>query len=169
MVSREPDPGILIRVQSWDARERVPRQIEQALAISWPQTTGTVASGVEEIICVGPTDWLIIASGPDAVPLLRILNGSFAGSAFRATNVSSALARIQVEGPHARALLAKGCSLDLHPQVFTPGRSARTRFAGMPVVVRCTQRSTFECIVPLSYREYLTAWLADAAVEFPDI
>jgi hypothetical protein len=36
----------------------------------------------------------------------------------------------------------------------------------MPVVVRCTHPSAFECIVSLSYHEYLTAWLDDAAIEF---
>jgi hypothetical protein len=46
------------------------------------------------------------------------------------------------------------------------GRSARTRFAGMPVIVRCTRPSTFQCIVTASYCDYLASWLADAALEF---
>jgi sarcosine oxidase gamma subunit len=36
----------------------------------------------------------------------------------------------------------------------------------MPVIVWCTQLSTFECFVTVSYAEYLVSWLADAAAEF---
>jgi sarcosine oxidase subunit gamma len=107
----------------------------------------------------------MIAADPEAATLLHGLDATFEGSAFRATNVSQALARIEIDGPAARAFLNKGCALDLHPPHFPPGRSARTRFAGMPVIVRCTQPSTFECIVALSHANFLASWLADAAAD----
>jgi len=94
---------------------------------------------------------------------------AFDGSAFRATNVSDALARIEINGPEVRNLLAKGCSLDLHPPRFAPGRCARTRFAGMPVIVCCRGASKFECIVTISYVDYLLSWLADATLEFESV
>jgi sarcosine oxidase subunit gamma len=161
------DPCSITRVQSWDSKAPVPAQLEQTLGIAWPQETGAVTSGRVDIICTGPTDWLVIAPDPDSTAeLLKRLDAAFEGSAFRATSVSQALARAEIDGPDARSLLAKGCSLDLHSSRFPPGRSARTRFAGMPVIVRCTQESTFECLVTSSYRDYLLAWLTDAATEF---
>jgi sarcosine oxidase, subunit gamma len=159
-------PCALIRVQSWSVGAKVPRPVEQALGIIWPTETGTGASGDIDLLCVGPTDWLAITTDALRATLLRTLSEAFAESGFRATDVSCALRRIGVGGAHARDLLCKGCSFDLHPQLFFPGRSARTRFAGMPVLVRCTQVSSFECIVVRSYAEYLVAWLTDAAVEF---
>lgn len=114
---------------------------------------------------MGPTDWLVLAD--TAAPLsLERLSEAFEASAFRATDVSSALVRLQVEGANARALLAKACSVDLGLQAFPIGRSARTRFAAMPVIIRCLQPSTFELTLALSYRDYLVAWLEDAAEEF---
>lgn len=116
---------------------------------------------------MGPTDWLVVTDAAAPSPFER-LSEAFQGSAFRVTDVCSALIRLKVEGAHARALLAKGCSMDVSPQAFPVGRSASTRFAGMPVVVRCVQSSTFELIAGLSYRDYLVAWLADAAEELAE-
>ena len=156
----------IIRIQSWDSEARAPASVNDVFAVAWPQKTGTVASGRVDIICVGPTDWLVLAADPDATFWLHQFDTLFQGSTFRATNVSHALIRIQTEGPEVRDLLAKGCSIDLHPPLFPPGRSARTRFAGMPVIVRCTGSSTFELIITQSYAEFLLSWLDDAALEF---
>jgi sarcosine oxidase subunit gamma len=160
------DPCSIIRLQSWDCEIPAPSKIEQVLGSAWPNETGVAASGRVDILCVGPTDWLVIDTHPETGALLQQLAEAFEGSAFRATNVSSALARIEIEGPEARVLLSKGCALDLHPPCFPPGRCARTRLAGMPVIVRCTRASTFECIIASSYRDYLVSWLTDAAAEF---
>jgi hypothetical protein len=52
--------------------------------------------------------------------------------------------------------------------IFTRDRTiaARTRFAGMPVIARCSEAGVFELIVSLGYRECLLAWLTAAALEF---
>ena len=71
-----------------------------------------------------------------------------------------------LDDPEARVLLAKGCALDLDRSRFPPGRCARTRFAGMPIILSRTQPSTFELILASSYGDYLFLWLTDAATEF---
>ena len=163
------NPCSIIRVQAWECELPAPSVVEQVLDIAWPKATGTVASGgYADILCTGPTDWLIVSTDPDVEPLLERLQKAFERSAYRATNMSSALRRIPIEGTHARALLSKGGGLDVHPQAFPPGRCARTRLAGMPVIVRCTEESTFQCIVAASYADYLDSWLADAALEFSE-
>jgi sarcosine oxidase subunit gamma len=159
-------PCSIIRVQSWDGEALVPEEVNVVLGAAWPDKTGTVVTGRAEVICVGPTDWLLLAGDPDATSWLERINAAFQGSTFRATDVSQALTRIQIGGPEVRDLLAKGCSLDLHPPLFPPGHAARTRFAGMPVVVCCTGTSAFELIVTRSYTNYLLSWLADAELEF---
>lgn len=184
------EPCTILRVQSWDIRKTAPSRAEEAAGVLWPKVTGTFARGAAEVVCVGPTDWLVLAgasggtiagaraantnaaagtphtAGSASVALLSALAAAFQDSTFRITDVSQALARLQIAGPQARPLLAKACSTNVSPQAFPVGRSARTRFAGMPVVVRCLEPETFECIVSQSYREYLVAWLADAAVEY---
>ncbi len=166
MLKRVLGPCSIIRVQTWDSAARVPSTVEQELGVGWPQSTGVVARGRAEVICVGPADWLLLASEPDDSSWVGRLDLAFEGTPFRSTDVSQALVRIEMEGAEVRDLLAKGCALDLHPSTFGVGRSARTRLAGMPVVVHCTAESRFECIVTASYVDFLLAWGADAAVEF---
>jgi sarcosine oxidase, subunit gamma len=165
MVKLMPERWAVLRVQSWDMNAVVPIAVQSVLSLAWPQSIGAVSGGRADVICIGPTEWLMITSAANPVPLLQSVLDSFQNSSFRATDVSSALARIDIEGPHARRLLSKACSLDVHPSKLPPGRAARTRFAGIPVVVHCRQESVMECIVTLSYRDYLLAWLRDAAME----
>jgi sarcosine oxidase subunit gamma len=163
---RELLPCSVIRVQSWDSEALAPVAVNVVLGADWPHKAGTVVTGSAEVICVGPTDWLLLAGDPDATSWLERIDAAFQGSTFRATDVSQALTRLQISGPEVRDLLAKGCSLDLHPPLFPPGCAARTRFAGMPVIVCCTGTSAFELIVTRSYTDYLLSWLADAELEF---
>ena len=172
MVKPLLDPCSIIRVQTWDSKltglskPAGLAKAEQALGATWPELVGATANGRADILCTGPTDWLIIAPDPDITGLLHGLGEAFEGSSFRATNASHALTRLAIEHSEARVLLAKGTALDLDPTCFPPGRCARTRFADIPVIVRCMRMSAFELIVASSYQEYLISWLNDAAREF---
>ena len=168
MRSRLLDPCAFIRVQTWNAQASPNQKVEVALGARWPTETGTIASGRAEILCIGPTDWLVTATDLDPKALHQQLEDALEGSAFRATNVSQALVRIEVLGPDVHALLSKGCALDLHPAHFPPDRCARTRFASVPAVLRCIGPTKFECIVASSYHDYMLSWITDAAQEFPD-
>jgi sarcosine oxidase subunit gamma len=158
--------GSIFRIQTWDSEAIAPPAAEEVLGVAWPRKSGLIARGRADVICLGPTDWLAVAVDPDPTILERWLHESLEDSSFRATNMSQALVRIEVGGSEVRELLAKGCSLDLHPPLFPPGRAARTRFAGMPVITRCTGTSTFELIITQSYADFLSSWLADAELEF---
>jgi sarcosine oxidase subunit gamma len=166
MLKRVLRSGSIFRIQTWDNEAIAPPAAEEVLGVAWPRKSGLIASGRADVICLSPTDWLVVAVDPDPTILERWLHESLEDSSFRATNVSQALARIEVDGIGLRDLLAKACSLDLHPPLFPPGRAARTRFAGMPVILRCTGTSTFELIVTRSYADFLLSWLDDAELEF---
>jgi len=166
MRSRVLETCGIVRVQTWQSQVDVPSKAAQWLGVAWPEKTCTLTNGRADVLCIGPTDWLVLAPDPDVAWLLQALEVAFDVDSFRATDVTQALTRVEIEGAEVRALLAKGCSLDLHPYRYPPGHHARTRFGGMPVVVRCQRETAFECIVASSYRDYLVSWLADAAVEF---
>ncbi len=167
MHSRVLDSCGLVRVQTWDSQAIPPARLQQTLGVAWSQQIGTVASSrAADILCIGPTDWLVAFTNPDPTAPLQELDAVFAGTTFRATNMSQALVRVELQGPNVRTLLLKGSSLDLHPSHFAPGRCTRTRLASLPAILRCTGPVTFECIVTSSYRDYLLSWLTDAAEEF---
>jgi sarcosine oxidase subunit gamma len=162
MPSHLLDRCALARVQSWDHHQRIPPQAELAIDVRWPTSTGQVQTGRATVLCIGPADWLVLSSGPDGAELSSTLADALKESACRVTDLSSALARIGVAGPQARTLLSSGCGLDFGPRGLRAGQCARTRFAGMPVVIHCKETDVFECIVALSFHQYLVAWLAAA-------
>src|SRR5947208_4425012 len=84
---------------------------------------------------LGPDEWLITA--PDgAVPeLLSWITHAAADRRAQGTDSAARRLIIEIAGPCARALLEKGCGLDLHPRAFTPGCCAQTLFAKLPVIL----------------------------------
>ena len=75
---------------------------------------------------------------------------------------------MRLRGEHARDVLAKGCSLDLHPTVFGPGAAAQTML-GLAAVVLIPLNDTgtdYRILVRSSFARYLADWLIDAAEEF---
>jgi sarcosine oxidase subunit gamma len=67
-------------------------------------------------------------------------------------------------------VLAKGCSIDLHPVVFGRGRAAQTSvgLAGVILLAMSDAGEEFLLLVRSSFAGYLANWLLDAAEEFTD-
>ena len=85
-----------------------------------------------------------------------------------AVDVSAQRTTLRLRGAHARDVLAKGCSLDLHPRVFGPGAAAQTMLALAAVVlIPLDDKGTdYRIIVRSSFAGYLADWLLDAVEEF---
>jgi sarcosine oxidase subunit gamma len=83
------------------------------------------------------------------------------------TDLSAGRVVIEIAGPRARALLEKGCGLDLHPRAFTPGCCAQTLFARLSVIIDQTGVApSYRLFVRRSAARWLCDWLIDAAEEF---
>ncbi|RZU31046.1 sarcosine oxidase subunit gamma [Blastococcus saxobsidens] len=132
-----------------------------------PTAPGSWASaGAGWLIWLGPDEWLL--TGPGAAPealeeelrtLLRPVGGS-------AADVSAQRIGIRLGGPRARQVLAKGCSIDLHPRVFTPGQSAQTTLGQAGVLLLALGEDEFAVLVRSSFGGYLASWLLDASLEY---
>ena len=67
----------------------------------------------------------------------------------------------------ARDLLAKGCTLDLHPRAFKVGACAQTGLARAGAILHLVDEApTFEITILRSFADYMWVWLADAAEEY---
>ena len=63
--------------------------------------------------------------------------------------------------------MSKGCTVDLHPRVFGPGRCTQTHLGKAVVLIRQLDDSpSFDIIVRRSFADYLGLWLKDAALEY---
>ena len=87
-------------------------------------------------------------------------------SHFAITDVSDSLCALSLRGPSVRAVLAKGCGLDLHPDQFTAGQSAQSLLALSAVTLMAVADDAFILICSTSFAPYVQRWLADAALEY---
>ena len=121
----------------------------------------------KQALWLGPDEWLIVTppDEQDAVEdaLVEALSGVFSS----VTDITGGQTLITLSGEHSRDVLAKGCSLDLHPRAFGEGRCAQTVVAGSNVILLWAgAEPSFDLIVRRSFAEYLALWLHDAASEY---
>ena len=139
---------------------------ERAFGIALPTTPRRVAGAELEASWAGPRQWLFLTDEAVVPDLAVRLASAFKGLA-SVTDQSEARAIVRIAGPRARDLLAKGCSVDLHPAEFGPGRTAVTVIAHINVQIWQTdERPTFEVAVARSFAPSLWRFLAASADEF---
>jgi sarcosine oxidase subunit gamma len=94
---------------------------------------------------------------------LRELLGDRAG----VVDQSHGRAVLRLAGPRARDVLAKGCRLDLHPRVFTPGMCAQTVIAQIGVLLHQSDEiPTYDLYVFSGHALDFLEWLTSGAGEF---
>ncbi len=142
--------------------------VRSEIGFDLPTTPNTTAS--RDDICalwLGPDEWLLTTPGREDAALFARLGGGLAGHHAAAVDVSDARSVLLLRGARARDVLAKGCSLDLHPRQFRPGHCAQTGLARAGVLIHQTgEEPAYDIYVDRSFAEYLWMWLEDAAAEF---
>jgi sarcosine oxidase, subunit gamma len=134
-----------------------------------PTTPSTSVEGPDaNVIWFGPEEWLVTSTSQAAEALeaqLREVTTEHGGAA---VDVSAQRTTVRLCGAHARDVLAKGCSLDLHPAVFGPGAAAQTMLglAAVVLIPLDDKGTDYRILVRSSFAGYLADWLIDAAEEF---
>ena len=151
----------------------LPATVAGVLALELPREANTVSTGEYiSALWLGPDEWLLMTPDERDTDLLQVLRGASGDAHFALTDVSSAYTTIRIRGDDAWQTLAKGCTLDLHPGVFGPGRCAQTLLAKTDVIVQPLadqqlvdeQSPGFDLIVRRSFADYLWHWLTDAVI-----
>jgi len=118
-------------------------------------------------LSLGPDEWLVTSPAGTAPDLMGRITRALAGRQAMVSDLSSSRAVIEIAGSHARALLEKGCGLDLHPRAFGPGCCAQTLFARLPIILdQLSAAPLYRLFVRRSAARWLAEWLIDAAEEF---
>ena len=140
-----------------------------ALGIDLPTVPNTWAPTEHgRAVWLGPDEWLLTSTteAPDELEaLVRAVILPLGGAA---ADVSAQRIGLRLTGPRARDVLAKGCSIDLHPRVFRRGSSAQTTLglAGIILLALSDTGDDYLVLVRSSFAGYLADWLLDAALEF---
>ena len=113
------------------------------------------------VLWLGPDEWLLISKYAEQINEQLAIAGSFL------TDVSHGRAALRIRGAHVRELLAKDCSLDLHPRSFQAGHCAQTALAHIGVLLYLPPTGdAFELYCARSYAQHLWHWLTEAAAEY---
>lgn len=113
----------------------------------------------------GPDQYIVLAEGRGEGALYRELKTKLGGLA-SVTDQSHGRVIIRISGPKARAVLAKGTPVDLHPDQFAIGRSALTQMAHVGVHLTRAGEDAYDLSVFRGFSESFWEWITEQAEEF---
>ncbi|WP_457967530.1 sarcosine oxidase subunit gamma [Arthrobacter sp. D1-29] len=136
-----------------------------------PATCGAVSgTGETSVLWLGPEEFLVVAPveaheslGGDLIQALKEALGDGEG---QVVDLSANRTTFELTGPRARAVLEKGCSLDLHPRTFKAGTALSTEVGNIPVVLWKTGDESYRIFPRASFAEFLGRWILDAMREY---
>ena len=132
-----------------------------------PNEANTVVGEDCMIFWLGPDEWVLVGDNVGSAGLAPELAAKLTDQHVAVNDVSGGLVCYRLLGDGARRLLAKGCTLDLHPGVFGPGQCAQTGLAKAGVLIRpLPANSGYDLIVRCSFADYLWQWLLRAGREY---
>ena len=139
-----------------------------ALLVTQTEIAGAVGRpGAWWALWLGPDEWLLTSGGEHAEDLVAWLTPQLTGLRPNSlVDVSANYATLLIAGRHARDLLEKAITLDLHPRSFTVGHCASTSFARGNVLLRQVADEAYRLMFRPSFGTYFTDWLIDGAAEF---
>ena len=121
-------------------------------------------------------------------PLTTRLADALADRPYALTDLTGGQICIRLSGRNARDVLAKGCTLDLHPRAFQPGQCAQTVLGKASMLIARSRAGTnspvsddararddagsaddagvFDIVVRRTFAEYAAEWLYRSAQEY---
>ena len=129
-----------------------------------PQPNRVARGTARAIMWLGPDEWLVLAETAEGSALAAELGAVLAGRHVSVVDVSASRTIVELSGEGAREVLARGCSLDLHPRVFATDHCAQTLLANVQIILEQIDAApTYRVYVRPSFARYLADWLLNAA------
>ena len=120
------------------------------------------------IYWLGPDEWLLATELGREKDLAAQLGKNLAGQPHSLVDVTGGQLLMRLTGQRAREVLAKGCTLDLHPRAFKVGQCAQTTLAKASMLIALADDTpAFDLIVRRSFAEYAARWLRHSGVFTP--
>ena len=145
--------------------EATSEAIERHFGLACPPAGESRSNDGMALHWCGFEQWYAVADGFADGALYENLRDRLAGLA-SVSDQSHGRVILHIEGPNARALLAKGTGVDLHPRAFGPGRSAVTQMAHVGVHIAQVGPDAFELSLFRGFAESFWEWLVEMSEEF---
>ncbi|MGS0741399.1 sarcosine oxidase subunit gamma [Glaciimonas sp. GG7] len=141
--------------------------IKSATGAALPTTPNTVSESDDYVIYwLAPNEWLIQSQQPRVPVVDAMLDKLLAGQFASVVDVSSGNTTLLMRGEKVRAVLQKGCPLDFHSKIFTPGQCAQSHYFKAGVLLRPLANGDVVVIIRRSFADYFGRILADAVEEY---
>jgi sarcosine oxidase, subunit gamma len=150
-----------------DPADDAARAAVESVVGALPLAANTVHGGPDAaVLWLGPDEWLVFGPVDGAHAIEAQLVTATDGLDVSIVDVSANRTTLELSGADARSILEAGCSLDLDPRAFGPGRCAQTFLARANVILWQTSdrpEPAYRLLVRPSFAAYVAAWIADAA------
>ena len=123
-------------------------------------------AGKRHVVWLAPDEYLLLCESGKEKALYDTLTSTIKTTHFAITDVSDSLCALSLNGPAVRNVLAKGCSLDLHPSQFASGKCAQSLLAHAGITLMAMPDDGFILLCRASFAPYIHDWLVDAALEY---
>ena len=172
---REGAPGLVLQVLTQfalasviarkDQAAQAVESAQRAFGVSPPVTPAIAAGNRLDFVWSGPGHWL--ALGPPASEPIEAHLGAAFGTHASIFDQSGSRVLLDIRGPRARDVLAKGVSIDLHPRAFRTGDAAVTTASHLAVHLwQVADEPVYRLLVVRTYFDSLWRWLAASAAEY---
>jgi methylglutamate dehydrogenase subunit D len=118
-------------------------------------------AGSARLYRTAPDAWWVVTPQPQVISQLASAVPVTAGTV---TSLSHSRVCLAVDGPDARAVLAGGISVDLHPHSFAVGAFAQTALHHTGVLLERRAQDRYELYVLRTFALSTWEWLLDAAL-----
>ena len=155
-----------LRVQALWTRGLPPAKVAaigRVAGLSLPLDPNRASGRAPRALWLAPGEWMIVGGSAENLALAGAAGDT---GLVHAADVGEGRAIYAVSGERSRDLLAKGCTLDLHPRVFGVDRCGQTALAQCFVIIDQMAESTFHVHADASYAHHLELWFVDALIEF---
>jgi len=85
---------------------------------------------------------------------------------FHLGDAADALCVFEIDGRRSEDLIAKGCSLDLHPTVFRIGQAKRSLLGQVRILLHRLSTTRYRISFDVSLRQHVLSWLEISSEEF---
>ena len=146
--------------------EALKRAVASAYGVELPDRSRAVHGPSVSFIGYGPGQWLAVSEAFAGEALARELGERLRGLA-SISDQSGGRTVLRVSGPYARAVLAKGLPIDLHPRAFETGSAATSTISLMGVQIwQVDDAPTYDLAIFRSVSASFWRWLTASAGEF---
>jgi heterotetrameric sarcosine oxidase gamma subunit len=151
----------IVEVGAYRGRAQELAAVARAQGVTLPQFGRMSAQPSCLSLCVRPQRWLLLT--PPAAPGAAAAGWQrHCAAAGAAVDLSSGLAAAYLDGPAMRDALARGCRLDLDPEVFAAGHAAATIVAQVSIILAALGPGLL-LLTPATTAAHLIDWLESAA------